>query len=126
MSIPTFLIKIGGVELEPLKVDGGYRVTKERLYGDASRAVDGSLRTEFIGFFPKISVTIVPSDGDKVSEILAMIRPDTVSVEYWDEEFQDHKTANFYTTAPDINLIYKQIMLYNEFSFELVTRNKEV
>jgi hypothetical protein len=90
----TVILKIGTTDLTSYISD--YEVSYEQMFADANRNMQGSLRANYVGTVPKISVTFRHLTQSEMTTIINLLNDDTFSVTWWDEDAQATKTANFY------------------------------
>lgn len=122
MAIGTVL-KINNVE--PAKLSG-YSVSRGKLWDDAGRNLAGELKATLIGIFPKISLKFVPTTQEEMNEIIGLLEPSVLIVQWWDEKSQSVKVANFYAGDYDIGILNKSKDLYSGFNVNLIAYSKYV
>jgi hypothetical protein len=120
MAIGT-LLSIDGTTVPKLKE---YSVSREKLFAEAERNLEGSLKATFIGIFPKLELKFAPTTQAEMSTIISLLDPESIEVTWWDEATDTTKTGDFYAGSYPIPLLLKDRGIYNEFSVNLISYSK--
>ena len=115
------LLKINGTTPAKLK---GYTVSREKLWTNANRNLQGQLKATLIGVFPKLLLSFAPTTPAEMSTIIGLLEPAQLTVQWWDENTDSVKTGYFYAGSYDIPLYSKTLELYDSFDVNLISYNK--
>ena len=133
MAFNGYLIKLGGTEVLPMdymKAEG-YKVTpNQRMESEAKRDITGYLhRTTVQHTASKIEFNTPVLTNVQANAMMSMIRNHWTSVaerkiylEYYDPEFDEYKTGEFYTPDIDfpINRVDGNLIYYNEIRIAFI------
>ena len=118
MATLTYLLKVNGTTLPKVRK---YNIGFNKLYSDAGRNMNGELKANFIGLFPKIEVEFAPTTDSELQTILGLLKNGYFTVSYWYEETEVYKSGSFY--AGDFTypmMVNKASGLYDSFSVNLI------
>lgn len=122
MAIGT-LLKINNVEPAKLRK---YEVLRGKLWVDAGRNMAGELKATLVGVFPKLFLRFATTTQAEMNQIITLLEPAVLSVQWWDEKSQGVKVANFYAGDYKSPLFSKSRGLYAEFTVNLIAYSKYV
>lgn len=123
MAYSGDLIKINGTSMAGKVKE--YKISYAKLWTNADRNMNGSVRASLIGIFPKIALNFRDAlTQAQVNQIISLIDLPFFTVEYWDPKTQGVITAQYYAADYDIELMDKTRGLYKSFSVSLVPVDK--
>lgn len=125
MSDPTFLVKIGDTDLTSyLRAPEGYKVQRAKLWSDAGRAMNGTLRATYIGLFPKILLNFRNLSYTEMKTICGLLDDSSFTVTWWDAESQSTKSGTYYAGDFDVSIMNLSKSKYEPFVVSLVPFSK--
>lgn len=101
-----------------------YTVQREKLFTDAGRNLKGELKATLVGIFPKLNLEFAHTNQVEMSQLIDLLEPAILTVQWWDERTDSIKTGNFYASSYDIPLFNKTRGLYSNFSVNLISYTK--
>lgn len=116
-AIPIIL-KIGSTDLTSYITE--YEVSYEQMFAEANRNLAGSLKANYVGTVPKISVKFKHLTKAETSTILNLFDTGSFSTTWWDEDSQSLKTADFYRGEMKTSLFRTSDGLYKTLSLNLI------
>ncbi len=122
MTFTGNLLTVSGVTIPEL-VD--YKVTRNKLWKDADRNMNGDIRATLIGIFPKLELNIGTVSEDRIRTLTNLFDQAYMSVTYFDHYNQALRTANFYANDYSIELLSKPRGLYKPFTVNLIPVSKK-
>jgi hypothetical protein len=115
------LAKINSTILPAIK---SYKVGRNKIWADAGRSGNGTLRATFVGIFPKIEITFIPTNEAQMSTISTLLDNPSFTLEWYDPKTQTVKSGLYYAADFETPLFIKSKGLYNEFSIALIPYSK--
>lgn len=115
------LLTVNGIAIPELKT---YKVTRNKLWKDADRNMNGDIRATLIGIFPKIELEIGTVTEDRMKTLTILFDQAYFSVTYFDHRIQATRTANFYANDYSVELLSKVRGLYKPFDVNLIPVSK--
>jgi len=116
----TYEVKIGTTEL----VLKSFSVGRNKLWSDTDRNIAGDLKANYIGIFPKLELEFGYMTESELKALLILLEPAVISVSWWDSEYGDYRTGNFYANDFSYPLFNKSRGLYSPFSVNLIPYKK--
>ena len=87
-------IKIGGVEMPPVKE---LTVTREPIWSkNTGRSANGTMVGDIVAYKTKLQITFVPLSDSQAAVLAAATRPAFFDVRYHDPEDNEKKTVKMY------------------------------
>lgn len=122
MAISQDLVKIDGVAITKLK---SFSVNYAKLWKDAERNMNGSVRASLIGLFPKIEFeTSDRTPQNQVSALGKALNKPYFSVEFFDPIAKKTKSAQYYAADFSVQLIERAREHYSSIKASLVPVDK--
>ncbi len=116
------LLQIDSVQLPKVK---GYSIKRSKLWTDANRNLAGTLRSTFIGIFPKVKVKFAPLTEDEMQTIIGLLDRPSFTLEFWDAKTKQVQSELYYSGDYDVDLRLKRDGLYSGFEVSLIPWSKE-
>ncbi len=112
------IIKINNQELIGVK---GYKIAQNKLWKNSNRNMAGELTASLVGIFPKIELKFrLGLTQQQVSSLIAKLNQPTFNVTYYDPQTNSMRTAEYYASDYDIELLDAHRNIYKEFSVNLI------
>ena len=111
------LLQIGSYTIPKIKT---YKVSYPKLYTDAGRNMAGTLRSTYIGIFPKISAEFSPMTETEFSTLASNVNVGSFSLTYYCLEAKTTQTATFYTNDLEIEVLRKSKGYLAPFSLNFI------
>ncbi len=121
MPIVNPLVTVNGITLTTSEIES-YKLSYSKLWKDAGRDMNGTLKSTMVGVFPNIDVVTTKLLFDKAMQVSAAINEDFFSVTYWDTQTSSLKTATFYAADHDVTLLNE--CTYGQITIQLVPVSK--
>jgi len=123
MVVPdATLLKIDNQTVPGLK---SYKVSYQKVWKDQDTNMAGDFRGTLLGTWVKITGEFGGKlQEDDVAALVTLLDQDFFGLTYFDPKSKTTKTANYYVDSYDLDLLLKQIGLYNTIpiDFNPVTR----
>nr|DAK38559.1 MAG TPA: hypothetical protein [Caudoviricetes sp.] len=108
------LLQIDG---ETISSISKYKVGRHKLWRDAERKTDDTIKARFRGIFPDITVEFIPLNALEMRKIINIIDKPYVKLTWYDERVGKAVTGDYYNTSYDIELKSKHKMTYKPFEY---------
>lgn len=90
-------IKIGGVEMPPIKE---LTITREPIWSkNAGRSANGIMLGDIVAYKTKLQIVFVPLSDSQAAALSAATRPAFFNVKYHDPEINETKTSKMYASS---------------------------
>ena len=122
-NITARLLKIGSTDITKIC---DYTVEYGKLWKDAERNMNGSVRASLIGVFPKIKVKTTVQEISNVITLGNLLNQDFFQITYFDILDNAVRTANYYASDFSTTLRRRKDSLINEIEFSLVPVDRKV
>jgi len=119
-------IEISNTALDGYLKQGGYKVSRAKLWTDAGRNMAGEMKATLIGVFPKISLEFRHLTRAELTTVTGLLDEAVLSVKWFDAKSNSVKTANFYSSDYEYPVYDGQRELYQPFSVNLIAFKKYV
>lgn len=115
------LIKIAGNKIPAIT---NYKVGRNKLWKNADRNMNGSVRATLIGIFPKIELNIGYTTQEEMSKLCQILDQSYFEVEYFDVRTKGTTKAQYYAGDYANEIFDKSRGLYKPFTVSLVPVSK--
>jgi len=121
MAVSNPLIIINGVSLNSHQLNS-YKLSYSKLWKDAGRDMNGTLKSTLIGVFPNIEVITQVLDFNLAMSVSNALNKAFFPVTYWDTQTSSLKSATFYAADHELNLLNE--CKYGQVTIQLVPVSK--
>lgn len=121
MIYDSDLVTINGVTVPSIK---SYKIGRAKLWKNADRNMNGTVKAYLIGIFPKIEIQVGYLNQEDMATLVQLLDQDFFTVTWFDVRIQTTVSTQYYAADYDIELEDKHRGLYKPFTVSLVPVEK--